>query len=167
MDEPPKDYDHHKFMNLGASEKFTLISKNRLFIKQKGFYHPKDFFRKTIAKKGWKELCQPPRLAATMVIREFYANLTSHVVKQVRVRGVLVDFCTSFITWNRLVTKHTIDFNKTLMKFLESSPMAKVSGKPTVRGIQCISRLSIWPISLKCGITSSLPASFRLPMYVK
>ena len=97
MEEPPKDYDHRKFMNLGASEKFTLISKNRPFIKQKGFHHPEDFFRKTIAKKGWKALCQPPWLATTMVIREFYANLTSHMVKQVRVRGVLVDFSTRSI----------------------------------------------------------------------
>ena len=54
------------------------------------------------------------------------------------------------------MTKRTIDFNKTLMKFLECSAMVKVSGKPTVRGIQCISRPSIWPISPKCGITSHL-----------
>ena len=27
-----------------------------------------------------------------MVVREFYANLTAHVLKKVRVRGVLVDF---------------------------------------------------------------------------
>ena len=91
MEEPPKDYDHHKFVNLGASKKFALISKNRSFIKEKGFHHPEDFFHKTIAKKGWKELFQPLRPAAT-IVREFYTNLTSHMVKQVRVRGVLVDF---------------------------------------------------------------------------
>ena len=86
------DYNHQKFVNLGESEKFTLISKNRSFIKEKGFHHLEDFFRKTIANKGWKALCQPLRPAATMVIGEFYAYLSSHVVKQVRVRGVLVDF---------------------------------------------------------------------------
>ena len=43
-------------------------------------------------KKGWKALCQPPRLASTMVVREFYANLATHVLKKVRVREVLVDF---------------------------------------------------------------------------
>ena len=41
---------------------------------------------------GWKALCQPPKSAATMVVREFYANLVAHVLKKVRVRGVLVDF---------------------------------------------------------------------------
>ena len=86
------NYDHQKFVNVGASDKFTLISKNQSFIKEKGFHHPEDFFRKTIANKGWKALCQPPKPATTMVVREFYANLSSHVVKQVRVRGVLVDF---------------------------------------------------------------------------
>ena len=37
-------------------------------------------------------LCQPPRPAATMVVREFYANLASHVLKRVWVCEVLVDF---------------------------------------------------------------------------
>ena len=73
-------------------EKFGLISKNRSFIKEKGFHHPKDFFRKTIANKGWRALCQPPTSAATMVVREFYANLVSNMNKKVRVRGVWVDF---------------------------------------------------------------------------
>ena len=36
--------------------------------------------------------CQPPRPATTMVVREFYANLTVNVLKKVRVQGVLVDF---------------------------------------------------------------------------
>ena len=65
--------------------------------KEKGFHHPEDFFRKTIAKKGWGALSQPPRLAVTMVVREFYANLATHVLKKVRVRGVLVDFSTKSI----------------------------------------------------------------------
>ena len=75
----------------------------------------------------------------------------------------------SFITWNWLVTKRIIDFKKTLttLKYLKCSPMVKVSGKPTVRGMRCISRPSTWPISPKCGTISSLPASFRLPTYVK
>ena len=42
--------------------------------------------------KGWRALCQIPRLAATMVVREFYANLAGSVSKKVRVRGVLIDF---------------------------------------------------------------------------
>ena len=37
-------------------------------------------------------LYQPPRSATTMDVREFYANLATHVLKKVRVRGVLVDF---------------------------------------------------------------------------
>ena len=91
-EEPTHDYDHEKFVNESAAEKFSLISKNRYFIKEKGFHHPNDFFRKTIANKGWKALCQPSRSAATSVVQEFYANLTSHVLKRVQVRGVLVDF---------------------------------------------------------------------------
>ena len=56
-EEPTQNYDHTKFINEGASEKFELISKNRSFIKEKGFHHPKDFFPKTIANKGWRALC--------------------------------------------------------------------------------------------------------------
>ena len=37
-------------------------------------------------------MCQPPRPAAMSVVREFYANLASHVLKKVRVRGILFDF---------------------------------------------------------------------------
>ena len=90
MEESPTDYDHCKFVNLGACKKFALILKNRSFFKEKGFHHTEDFFQKNISKKWWKTLHQSPRLAATMVVREFYTNLTSHVMKQVR--GVLVDF---------------------------------------------------------------------------
>ena len=91
-EEPAHNYDHGKFVDESATEKFGLISKNRSFIKEKGFHHPEDFFRKTIADKGWRALCQPPRPAAISVVREFYANLASHVLKKVRVHGVLVDF---------------------------------------------------------------------------
>ena len=45
-------YDHDKFVNESTAEKFVLIFKNRLFIKEKGFHHPDDFFGKTIANKG-------------------------------------------------------------------------------------------------------------------
>ena len=85
-------YDHDKFVNESTAMKFGLISKNRSFIKEKGFHHPDDFFRKMIANKGWRALCQPPIPAATSVVREFYANLASHVLKKFRVRRVLVDF---------------------------------------------------------------------------
>ena len=91
-EEPTHTYDHDKFVNESAVEKFGLISKNWSFIKEKGFHHPEDFFRKTIANKGWRVLCQPPHPIATSVVREFYANLASYVLKKVRVRGVLVDF---------------------------------------------------------------------------
>ena len=46
MEEPAHNYDHEKFVNKGAAEKFGLISKNRSFIKEEGFHHPDDFFRK-------------------------------------------------------------------------------------------------------------------------
>ena len=66
--ETTHDYDHEKFVNESMAEKFGLISKNRSFIKEKGFHHPNDFFYKTIANKGWRALCQPPRSAATSVV---------------------------------------------------------------------------------------------------
>ena len=91
-EEPAHSYDHDKFVNESAAEKFGLISKNRSFIKEKGFHHPDDFFRKTITNKGWRALCQPPSLAAISVVREFCANLASHVLKKVQVRWVVVDF---------------------------------------------------------------------------
>ena len=90
--ETSHDYDHEKFVNKSVGEKFGLISKNRSFIKKKGFHHPEDFFGKTIDNKGWKALCQPLRLTATMVMHEFYANLATNVLKKVWVRGVLVEF---------------------------------------------------------------------------
>ena len=67
-EEPTHSYDHDKFVNESAIEKFGLISKNRSFIKEKGFHHPYDFFCKTIAKKGWRALCQPPTPAFTMIV---------------------------------------------------------------------------------------------------
>ena len=96
-EEPAHSYDHDKFVNESATERFGLISKNWPFIKEKGFHHPEDFFRKTIANKGWRALCHPPTPAATMVVREFYANLASHMNKKVRVRGVWVNFCAKSI----------------------------------------------------------------------
>ena len=91
-EDPTPTYDVTRFVNASAADRFGTIFKNRSFIKEKGFHHPDDFFRKTIAAKGWRALCQPPHPAAMSVVREFYANLASHVLKKVRVRGILVDF---------------------------------------------------------------------------
>ena len=90
--DPTPTFDASRFINASAADRFSTICKNRSFIKEKGFHHPDDFFRKTIEAKGWRALCQPPRPAVMSVVREFYANLASHVLKKVRVRGVLVDF---------------------------------------------------------------------------
>ena len=51
-EEPTHSYNHDKFVNESTIEKFGLISKNRSFIREKGFHQPYDFFRKTIANKG-------------------------------------------------------------------------------------------------------------------
>ena len=91
-EDPTPNFYVTRFVNEGAADRFGTICKNRSFIKEKGFHHPDDFFRKTIAAKGWRALCQPPHPTAMSVVREFYANLASHVIKKVRVRGVLVDF---------------------------------------------------------------------------
>ena len=89
---PTPTFDASRFVNVSAVERFGTICKNHSFIKEKGFHHPDDFFRKTIAAKEWRALCQPPRPVAMSVVREFYANLASHVLEKVQVRGVLVDF---------------------------------------------------------------------------
>ena len=91
-EEPTHDYDHEKFVNESAAEKFGLILKNKYFIKEKRFHHLDDFFRKTIAKKRWRALCQPPRPTATSVVRDFYTNLAFYILKRVWVCRVLVDF---------------------------------------------------------------------------
>ena len=91
-EDPTPNYNVTRFVNESAADWFGTICKNRSFIKEKGFHYPNDFFRKTITAKGWRALCQPPHPAAMSVVREFYANLASHVLKKVRVRGVLVDF---------------------------------------------------------------------------
>ena len=91
-EEPKHNYNHEKFVNESATEKFGLILKKRSFIKEKGFHHPDDFFRKTIANKGWQALCEPPSPTTISVVREFYANFAFHVLNKVRVCEVLVDF---------------------------------------------------------------------------
>ena len=91
-EEPTHDYDHEKYVNESATEKFGLILKIRSFIKEKGFHHPDDFFRKIIANNGWRALCKHLRPVSKSVVREFYANLASHILKRVWVHGVLVDF---------------------------------------------------------------------------
>ena len=96
-EDPTPNYDVSRFVNEGDADRFGTICKNLSFIKEKGFHHTDDFFRKTIAAKGWRALCQPPHPAVMSVVREFYANLASHVVKKVRVRGVLVDFSVELI----------------------------------------------------------------------
>ena len=77
------NYDVTQFINEGVADRFSTIYKNRSFIKEKGFHHLDDFFRKKIAAKGWRALCQPSHPAAMSVVREFYANLASHVAKKV------------------------------------------------------------------------------------
>ena len=96
-EEPSSIYDHGKFFNESVAEKFGLIYVNRSFIKEKGFQNPDDFFRKTIARKGWGALCQPLRVAATMAMLEFYTILAAYVLKKVRVHEVLVDFSAKYI----------------------------------------------------------------------
>ena len=86
-EEPARRYDQDKFFNESAAEKFSLISKNDHSFRKRGFTTPR-----ISSTKGWRALYQPPRPTATSVVREFYANLSSHVLKKVRVSGVLVDF---------------------------------------------------------------------------
>ena len=170
MEEPSHGYDHEKFVNNGAVKNFGLISKNRSFIKEKGFHHPDDFFRKTIANKGWRALCQPTRPTTTMVVREFYTNLAAHVLKKVRVRGMLVDFSVKSINefyYLEPINIGAYDSLSTTLRSLDCLPMAKGSAKLTMKGMSCTSRPNIWPTSLRYGITSSHPTSFPQLMCVK
>ena len=82
-EDPTPNFNLIKFVNEGVADRFGTICKNRSFIKEKGFNHPDDFFRKTIATKEWRALCQPPRPTAMSVVQEFYTNLASYVVKKV------------------------------------------------------------------------------------
>ena len=50
-EEPTQNYDHTKFVNEGAAENFGLISKNRSFIKEKGFHHP-EFYNLELVDNG-------------------------------------------------------------------------------------------------------------------
>ena len=81
-----------KFVNLKAAKRFVTLLRNKTFFKEKGIQHLENFFMKTIAYKGWKALCQSLKPDATMIVKEFYANLSEQVLKKVRVRGVLANF---------------------------------------------------------------------------
>ena len=80
---PPKEYNHGMFITLETSKRYTMIARNRTFIKEKGFEHPEDFFMKYIANKGWRELCKPPKPAFISIVREFYANFVDQSLKRV------------------------------------------------------------------------------------
>ena len=67
-EDPTPNFNVTRFVNEGAADRLDTICKNRSFIKEKGFQHPDDFFRKTIAAKGWRALCQPPHPAAMSVV---------------------------------------------------------------------------------------------------
>ena len=67
-EDPTPNFDVSRFVNEGAADRFGTICKNQSFIKEKGFHHPDDFFRKTIAAKGWRAFCQPPHPAAMSVV---------------------------------------------------------------------------------------------------
>ena len=165
------DYDHKKFVNASVVEKFGLISKNRSFIKEKGFHHPYDFFRKTIANKGWRALFQPPRSTATIVVREWYTNLASHILKRVWVCKVLVDFSAKSI--NRYYNLEPIN-SKAYDRLHENPNYTEVlrmltngQGEWKLNNEGHAVHFETWPTFLRYGITSSHCVSSRRPMYAK
>ena len=95
-EDPTLNFNLTKFVNEDAADRFGTICKNRSFIKEKGFHHPDDFFRKTIATKGWRALCQPPRPTTSSNCDECGMRILHQprlpCRQKVRVRGVLVDF---------------------------------------------------------------------------
>ena len=64
----PEEYNHDMVITLEASKRYMMIARNRTFIKEKGFEHPEDFFRKDIANKGWRELCKPLKLNVILFV---------------------------------------------------------------------------------------------------
>ena len=169
-EEPFMAYNHDKFVNERAAEKFDLISANRSFIKEKGFQHADDFFRKTISRKGLGSLCQPPRPTVTIVLREFYANLDAHVLKKVWVREVLVDFSTKSINhyYNlepvNLEAYDWLHENHNYPKVLRMLTNGQGEWKLNTEGH---ARLNTWPIFLRCGTILSPLGSFRRRMFVR
>ena len=172
-EDPTPNYDVTWFLNEGAADRFGTICKNRSFIKEKGFHHPDDFFRKTIAAKGWRALCQPPHLAVMSVMREFYTNLASHVVKKVRVRGVLVDFSAESINHYYNPDHVPSEPFDRLYELPNYSEVIRVltngrgEWKLNNKAMPFTSRPNIWPLSPRSGITSSCPVSFRRRTRVK
>ena len=72
---PLEEYNHDMFITFEASKRYTMIARNITFIKEKGFEHPKDFFKKYISNKGSNDLSKQPKQAVISVVRKFYANL--------------------------------------------------------------------------------------------
>ena len=160
------NYDVTRFVYEGAADRFGTICKNHSFIKEKGFHHPNDFFRKTIVAKGWRALFQPPHPVAMSVVREFYANLASHIVKKVRVRGVLVDFSAESINhyynldhvpsepFDRLYERP--DYSEVIQVLTNGRGEWKLNSE----GHAVHFKPNIWPLSPRSSITSSRRVSF-------
>ena len=158
-------------VRLRSSASFPKTGRS---LRKRGFTTPEDFFRKTIADKGWRALCQPPHPAATSVVQEFYANLASHVFKKVRVHGVLVNFNAQSI--NRYYNLDPVpsepfdrlhaqpDYSEVIRVLTNGQGQWKLNSD---KGMRCTSRPNIWPTSSRSGITSSHRVSFRRRMCVK
>ena len=105
-----------------------------------------------------------------MVVLEFYVNLTAHVVKKVRVPGVLVDFGVGAINdFYQLEPVDDDDYNRVqeAPNYLEVLQLLTNGRSSIVKCMMYTSRPSIWPTFPKFGTTLSLPDSFRLPTSVK
>ena len=115
-----------------------------------------------------------PRPTATMVVQEFYVNLAAHVLKKVRVRGVLVDFSANSINefynlepvnceaYVRL--QENPNYPKVLRLVINGQGEWQVNSEG--HAVHFKAKHS-WPTFTKCGIILSLPASFRLLTYAK
>ena len=94
---PLEEYDRRKFISLRASRRYTSLSKNKDFIKEKGCESLDDFFRRAIVNKEWQDLFKAPNPAVKAAMRQLNANLNDQEDIKVWVRGKWVPFNSEII----------------------------------------------------------------------
>ena len=56
---PTPAFDASRFVNESVADRFSIICKNRSFIKEKGFHHPDDFLGRQSKERGGVPCANP------------------------------------------------------------------------------------------------------------